>query len=239
MKDKGKGAGWAGRPVTLQCRWHLVKEELGRKSLRWQSSSQTASARPVRGPWPKLSHESHIHSNSPTMLNHWLGIVRVKHDLAMNMVSNPKGQQLRLPVNQIRATKVKEVDQKMGGFRQGEELQQRPMGGKYWVNPRSDKPYLTQGVGWEEGRRQWPGCSLMASCVFQRLWLWTISCGSWATRGCHREGGDQTWHREEKRLLKDCWRCREDIQRLWEVKSLVFLETKDAEKRMCWQRGLY
>lgn len=65
------------------------------------------------------------------MLSHWLGIVRVKHDLAMNMVSNPKGQQLGLPVNQIRATKVIEVDQKMGGFRQGEELQQRPMGGKY------------------------------------------------------------------------------------------------------------
>lgn len=60
--------------------------------------------------------ESHIHSNTPTILNHWLGIVEVKHDLATNMVSNPKRQQLRLPVNQTHATKAEEGDQRMGRF---------------------------------------------------------------------------------------------------------------------------
>lgn len=60
--------------------------------------------------------ESPIHSNTPTMLSHWLGIVGGKHDFATNMVSNPKGQQLGLPVNQTRAMKAEDGDQSMGGF---------------------------------------------------------------------------------------------------------------------------
>lgn len=74
------------------------------------------------------------------MLSQWLVTVRVKHEHAMNMVADPKGQQPGLPVNQTPAVKVMGVDKGIGRTsRQGEELEQRSMGVKSRVSPGSYK----------------------------------------------------------------------------------------------------